>query len=454
MSENNIKDFRQKLFTDLYTNVVPERIPFQDSFSFEFQALTAGYDLMEFEYNLTTEKVEAMLENTMTFAKGDVVGLGSPRDAVGLMLQKNRSNQMSSTGFIQHPEREMLLADEYDEYIKNPHEFAQRVISLRQYGSFSDDPVLTAMNFARYMLAVTETKAKMAVASKNINEKYGLYSAPAGTSGRQPVPFDMLTDMNRGFSKITLDIKRYPEKVLEALEALMPYCIYSGNQSKAHPLGQNGIATHMGPYLRNSEFDKFYWPTFFKLVHIQAKRGQQTSLFCESDWMRYLDHLSELPMGTRMYFEYGNPKNIKDKLGKKMVIGGLYPVTLLKTGTKEQCVDKAKELMDVLAPGGNYYFRFDKSALFKDDVNIENYKAVADYVLGLKYDNAGQTVTDMKKEDTIISYDPNEYPEFKSKYIVDFETFTQDYEFVNDEARGWAKAAFDKYNAKVQSYFS
>jgi len=53
---------------------------------------------------------------------------------------------------------------------------------------------------------------------------------------------------------------------------------------------------------------------------------------------------------------------------------------MLKNSSKQQCIDKAKELMDEVAPGGGYMFEFDKSPLSIDDVNIENLKAVVEYV--------------------------------------------------------------------------
>src|SRR5690606_11325674 len=96
----------------------------------------------------------------------------------------------------------------------------------------------------------------------------------------------------------------------------------------------------------------------------------------EHDWMRYLDYLQELPAGTRFIFEFGDPQLVKDKLGKKFIILGFYPLILLKTGSKEQCIDKAKELLDILAPGGNYIFAFDKGAVSLDSINLDNYVAV------------------------------------------------------------------------------
>ena len=67
--------------------------------------------------------------------------------------------------------------------------------------------------------------------------------------------------------------------------------------------------------------------------------------------------------------EYGDPQQFKDRLGK-MVLGGFYPHTP-RYRTKEQCIDKAKELLDIMAPGGNFIFIFDKFALNINDIKPE-----------------------------------------------------------------------------------
>ncbi|NLN06122.1 MAG: hypothetical protein GX167_00690 [Firmicutes bacterium] len=195
--------------------------------------------------------------------------------------------------------------------------------------------------------------------------------------------------------------------------------------------------------LQLTDFEKFYWPTFEKVVHMTAARGQAMLIFLENDWTRYLDYLQELPMGTRLYMEYGDPRKFKDRLGKKMVLGGFYPLTLLKTGTKEQCIDKAKELIDILAPGGNYFFCFDKTALQLADVNPENYVAVLEYVLeNGYYDNAGEQVTTMKKEDTIKKFT---CPEFKSKYIISFDEYKQEFPPVDKRIEKYMHEGYEKY---------
>ena len=41
--------------------------------------------------------------------------------------------------------------------------------------------------------------------------------------------------------------------------------------------------------LQLTDFEKFYWPTFEKVVHMTAARGQAMLIFLEKDWTRNLD---------------------------------------------------------------------------------------------------------------------------------------------------------------------
>lgn len=449
MNNTELKEYRTKLYTDLYSGIIPDRVPINDGFGIEYFIKYSGEDLMLAQYSLTTEKIIGWMEKVRDdFAVGDTFNTGSPRNAIGSFFQKSTQNVMSKSGFIQHPETSALSDAEFDEYIKAPYDYTQSVIRPRASQSYVEDPVMRTINFMRYYFAAQDFNKTNGAANAYIAEKYGLFTTPAGSTGRNPVVFDNLADSARGFSQIVLDIKRCPQKVLDAMEALMPYAIYSSNKSKAHILGANNIMTHMGPFLRQKEFDKFYLPNFIKICHISAQRGQASSIFCEQDWTRFIDELSELPMGTRLYMEYGDPQKFKDKLGKKFVLGGFYPVTLLKNGTKEQCVDKAKELMDILAPGGNYFFRFDKVVLDTADIIPENYTAVMEYVLEHgKYTNAGEKVSDVDPETTIHRGYDKDYPEFKTKYIQSFEEFSADYPVADEKATELVKAAYDKYTA-------
>lgn len=148
---------------------------------------------------------------------------------------------------------------------------------------------------------------------------------------------------------------------------------------------------HMPPFMRTKDAEELWFPTYKKLLEQYAARGVRTSPFVESDWTRFLDLLYDLPAATNMKFEGGDPKLIKEKLGGKMMLGGFYPLMLIRSGTPEQCIDKAKELLDIMLPGGGYIFNTDKVPMNMGDVNLDNFKALSEFLRDYaKYENPGE----------------------------------------------------------------
>ena len=80
-----------------------------------------------------------------------------------------------------------------------------------------------------------------------------------------------------------------------------------------------------------------------------------------------------------MRFEYGDPKEFKKKLGKKHILSGFYPLSLLTGGSVNENIETLKEMLDILAPGGNYVFDVDK-VMATYDGGKENYIAVLNYI--------------------------------------------------------------------------
>jgi hypothetical protein len=286
---------------------------------------------------------------------------------------------MSSGGFLQHPEVEGMAIEEYDDFIANPYNCILEKILPRLYVNLDKDATTKAMTLAKAFKAFFDEVGHARMVSAKLIQKYG-YATVNLTAGFCEAPFDFVADQLRGFKGISTDVRRVPDKVEAASEAALPLMLKAGIPPVPSKYGSTFIPLHMAPYLRTKDFEKLYWPTFKKLVEGLAEAGMPSFLFAEQDWMRYLDHLEELPENTRIMFEYGDPKLAKEKIGKKHIILGFYPISLIKTGTKQQCLDKAKELIDILAPGGKYIFSFDKSPVTVDSINVENYQAVLEYV--------------------------------------------------------------------------
>ena len=452
MDVKELQAYRRGLYQAVFSNTIPDRVPVQDSIGAEFMIQYAGKDLMITQYEYTEELVEEIFEKAiLEVRRGDNFSAGSARNAVSLMLTQSLTTQMGSSGFLQHPEMTFMEADEYDEYIKNPFDFTIEKIYPRQNRQIAKGGAYRSMAVVARMAAEADQAAIFAKVTRKLVEKYGLHSEPAGaSSGTQP-PFDTIADFARGFSKIPMDMRRCPEKIMAAMDALMPQLIIRGIPRNPNVLGSCKIMTHMAAFLSNKQYDKFYFPHFKELHHILAEKGVYMCDVLEQDWTRFIDSLAEMPMGTRYYIEQGDAKQFKDKLGKNFVLAGLYPITFLRAYSKEKCIDKAKELMDIFAPGGNYYFAFDKTAQAPSDVNIENYISVMEYVKeNYHYDNAGETVnTAVKREDTIIRGLADKYPAFESKYLPSWDEYKKEYPPTDPKAEKYMKAAYEKYIARL-----
>ncbi|MFZ7120518.1 MAG: hypothetical protein ACOWWH_06175 [Eubacteriaceae bacterium] len=158
--------------------------------------------------------------------------------------------------------------------------------------------------------------------------------------------------------------------------------------------------------------------------------------------------MQELPSNTQMIFEYGDPKVIKEKLGDKHIFSGLYPLSALKTKTKQECIDLAKNYIDILAPGGKYIFSFDKIPLVLGDLNMEKLCAVAETVRDYgEYSNAGEQVrTVVKKED----YTALPSRSIESKY---YKTWDQ-YKVGNPEVSDFAAPKLQGFEEMLFSFIA
>ena len=74
------------------------------------------------------------------------------------------------------------------------------------------------------------------------------------------------------------------------------------------------IPLHMAPYMKEKDFERFYWPTFKRLVEELVRTNTNVSIFLEHDFTRFLDYIRELPAGCQLMAEFGDPKVFKEKL--------------------------------------------------------------------------------------------------------------------------------------------
>jgi uroporphyrinogen-III decarboxylase len=70
----------------------------------------------------------------------------------------------------------------------------------------------------------------------------------------------------------------------------------------------------------------------------------------------------------------------KKEIGDTVCLCGGMPSDLLARGTKKECIDYAKRLIDELASDGGFIFSQDKMISYPNDCSAENLKAVNEFV--------------------------------------------------------------------------
>jgi hypothetical protein len=117
-------------------------------------------------------------------------------------------------------------------------------------------------------------------------------------------------------------------------------------------------------------------------------------------------------------------------------------LTALKNKTKAQCLDLAKEYIDILAPGGKYIFGFDKIPVVLDDVNMDTLCALTEFVRDYAvYPNAGETSGPaFDKNDYTIA----DYRKPESKYFPTFDAYKQQYPNISEHAKGEYESILDQ----------
>lgn len=366
-----------RLFEDVFMGRIPERVPIMAHADNTFSLEYAGMSLLKEQYNLD-KTLEAFEITSRDFESDTVLGGINRLPQMYKMLQA-KNFVPGHDGVIQHPEVHSMEAEEYDEFISDPLKMICEKCLPRLYPALKQTGLKGHKAFMKSFFSFYSTMGKMSSGSMELANKLGKSVYSFGVVEAQ-APFDLLADQLRSFTGISKDIRRMPDKVEEAVSALVPVLVKAGIASNSSRFFRTFMPLHMMPFLRTKDFERLYYPSFRKTVEAFDNQDVGATIFVEGDCMRFLDHLNDLPKGCLFIFEYGDIKTIKEKLGKKHIITGLFPVTALKTKTKQECIDIAKNIVDVCAPGGNFIFGFDKSILRLKDINTDNLKTVFSFV--------------------------------------------------------------------------
>jgi hypothetical protein len=301
-------------------------------------------------------------------------------------------------------ENEFMSADEYDAFIVDPSNYFMRTYLPRVLGALGPwsmlNPWTSIVELPFVGLAlipvglppVQESFQTLLEAGQVIMEwitavgpiegaSIGGLGLPNTIGSFTKAPFDILGDTLRGTRGIMLDMYRQPDKLLAALERLVPIATemgVSGATSSDNPLVF--IPLHKGAdgFMSDKDFKKFYWPTLKAVLLGLIEAGTVPYLFVEGGYNTRLDIIvdADIPAGHAMWmFDQSDMGEVRKKLGGWATFGGNVPGSLLKTGTPQEVSDYVKKLIDDVAADGGYILA---NGAVLDDSTAENVHAMID----------------------------------------------------------------------------
>ncbi len=298
-------------------------------------------------------------------------------------------------------EGEYMKANEYDALIDDPSNFFSNTYLPRVFGALEGLkmlPTLTgilemygvAVNFIPFGLPPVQAAYKAlfeagAEALKWIgaigawNDEILAAGFPIIVAGYTKAPFDVIGDTLRGTRGVMLDMYRQPEKLLEALDRLIPIMIKMGvgtAQMAGHPLIFMPLHKGADGFMSDEQFKKFYWPTFRKVMMGLIAEGVVPMPAAEGKWNTRLEVVQDLPKGKTLWMiDQSDIAKAKKTLGKVACMFGNVPSALLALGTPQEVKDYVKKCIDVAGKDGGYIV---SNGAFFDQAKAENVHAVVD----------------------------------------------------------------------------
>jgi hypothetical protein len=387
----------------------PARVPLMPGLG-AFAETYCGYTHRDVMYDVD-KSIEVMNKCTLEVQLDTKVNVasapGQAWEAVDFTLYSWPSHGLpddaDGTQFI---EGEYMGPEEYDAFIADPTRYwgetylpriMKTLVPLQKLGwplvgtgATSSIP----MSMAPWGLPdVQEALAKMMEAGRSIqnwNQKLGAANRrltelgyPSTGGGTSKAPFDLIGDSLRGTRGIIVDMFKRPQKLIDAMERLVPDLIKMGVQTaRMGDCPTVGFALHKGAdgFMSDAQFKEFYWPTLRKICIGLIEEGLIPRLGAQGGYNSRLEVIRDLPRGKTLW-AFGNTMDMdraKEVMGDVACISGNVPAALVHAGTPDEIIAYCKHLIDVVGKGGGYWFS--TSAGVNRTTKEENVRAMINFV--------------------------------------------------------------------------
>jgi uroporphyrinogen-III decarboxylase len=205
---------------------------------------------------------------------------------------------------------------------------------------------------------------------------------PQPMTGFFYAPYDCLGDALRGLTGILMDSYRQPDKVLDACDVLVEEMVHLGlataDPQKRYPIF---VPTHKPTFLSPEQFDRFYWPSFKKVMEMLIEAGYTIRAYLEGDWSNHWHHMLELPKGKVLcdIDTQGDIFKAKKDFGHHQCIAGGMPDSTLILGNPQEVRTQVKSLCETVAVDGGFIINGGCNIPYT--TKPENFKAMVDAVM-------------------------------------------------------------------------
>ena len=217
----------------------------------------------------------------------------SPRRDAAFPTAENR---LAADGTLTHLQTPMMKPEEYDQLIADPRAFIANVLLPRKYPYLFEDRDAAKKLLKIYAEEQLEILVvQMAYTNKYMTEHYGVHNC-VNMGSMINTPLDHIFDYFRGFRGTLTDLRRQPDKVRAALDAIWEYesapkMAAPYDASKGFPFQP----CHIPAYLSPKQFKELYWPYEKRLIEWVSSAGGKIFLIMEGRWEKIMDCFLEIP---------------------------------------------------------------------------------------------------------------------------------------------------------------
>jgi hypothetical protein len=374
---------REQRLNDVIALRVPDRVPVV-YWSMFWHAAYGGHTIGEvmYDYDLAAK----LFMKAINDLQPDGVGPAFIYNALGPLLDLTGYRQLQWPGHgvgdniaYQYIDEELMKPDEYDLYIEDPSYFClsrylprvaeayaplaelpqfstlQHLRALSATKSFADPEVVQGL--ARLAEAGDEARRLLARADANMQE-VAAAGFPTVMGVHCPAPFDYFADFMRGSKGIMLDMYRNKDKLLQAMERVIPILIRNAvAEGTRGPCNNVLMPMHWGldGFMSLPQFKTFFWPQLRRVMMALIENNIVPCVAWEGDCTSRLEIIADIPPGKAIYcFERTDIFRAKEVLGDVVCLRGNVPASILCKGSPDEVTAYCRRLIERVGKNGGF----------------------------------------------------------------------------------------------------